>query len=66
MYPGTYLSQDKPPKTGGDEDDRPRLRTATFGDDKTEQRVGMAEQRLHGRIFEVVRIPVVCEYAGLR
>jgi hypothetical protein len=65
MYPGTYLSQDKPPKARGDEDDRLCTRTATFGD-KTEQRVRMAEQRLHGRIFEVVRIPVVCEYAGHR
>jgi len=63
MYPGTYLGQDKPSKTRSDKYDWSRLRIATFGD-KTEQRVGMAEQRLHGRIGEVVGIPVVGEYAG--
>jgi hypothetical protein len=64
MHPGTYLRQDKPSKIRSDKDDRSRLRIATFGN-KTEQRVGMAEQRLHGRIGEVVRIPVVGEYAGI-
>ena len=59
------LGQDKPTETGRDENDRPlRRRLVPFREGK--EGIGVAEESLYGGIFEVIRIPVIREYAGFR
>ncbi|ROT38617.1 hypothetical protein SODALDRAFT_399472 [Sodiomyces alkalinus F11] len=58
------LGQDEPSEARRNEYDRPlRNRLVLFRVGK--EGVGVAQESLYWRIFEVVRIPVVCEYAGL-